>query len=148
ISELSQLSLRENASDDSAHAVSIAVSDDERITFQVGWARLNDVYITPDQLFVEARNGVSLVEPLSTVQSVLFTDGASQITRRDQSLRTLLPDGTDIETPIALPQLRECDRCFDVCAIGQKCTQRLVTTCYLTSTISKKYRLNCRKGFY
>lgn len=114
ISDNATMTLRRSTINADYHAINVAIpsttgstgatSGTENLALQIDTARLNDIVITQSDLIVEARNGTTLTEPLSTTESFLFLDGAAQVTRRDDSIRTLLPDGTDIPTPAELPQ--------------------------------------------
>lgn len=73
------------------------------LTLTIDWTRFGDVHIAGDELRVIPLSNRQSVEPLAALEAVLLEAQAVRYARADGSFRTVLPDGTDIETPASRP---------------------------------------------
>jgi RHS repeat-associated protein len=76
-------------------------------TFEIDPFGMGDVIVTPDSLNIRPLDGRDITETTSNVQSILLEQRGVRIIRTDATYRLSLPDGTDIETPSAVPANRD-----------------------------------------
>lgn len=72
------------------------------LTLTVDWTQFGDITIENDTFRVIPLSQRESTEPLAGLESALFEAQAVRFTRLDGTFRTVLPDGTNIETPLAI----------------------------------------------
>lgn len=84
-----------------------------RINISLDWQEMGDLRFAEGQIFIESLASQdnsedlaaqSIFEDLNTLDSLLLEDGAVQFTRRDNTFRSVFPDGTEIETASELSE--------------------------------------------
>ena len=73
------------------------------VTLNIDWHGIREIYVNNDIIRADIRSNDELIEEfIDNTASVLIRDAAVRFTRRDNTLRTVYPDGTNISTPDVL----------------------------------------------
>lgn len=75
------------------------------VTLAIDWYRISEILIDVENITALTRNNILPVrEAINNIESVLIHNGAIRFARRDDTFRTVYPDGTDILTPSVLTE--------------------------------------------